>query len=107
MAHTITCVVAALSGFITAFTFGYVLSDFSYNCVLNANLVFEESYLNASYYKISKPVHAIDLTASVWGPNDDCIIAQFTPLATMISAIVLGTYFAVMSKGGAGYPTDL
>ncbi|KAJ3649291.1 hypothetical protein Zmor_021043 [Zophobas morio] len=107
-AHITACIVCAVCGFLTAFTFGGILDTFGYNCILNAEIVFDDdNYLNTSGYSYDKEIHAMDLTGTVWGPESSCNFAQFTPLVIMISAIIWGIYFGIISKGGAGYGHDL
>jgi hypothetical protein len=106
--HILACTVSAICGFLTAFTFGRVLDNFTYNCVLNAQIVFDNSsFLNISHGGRIVPKRALDLTATIWGPAEDCNFAQFTPLFIMISALIWGAYFIVIAKGGAGHVTDL
>ena len=107
-AHITACIVCAVCGFLTAFTFGGILDTFGYNCILNAEIVFDDAnYLNTSGYSYDKEIRAMDLTGTVWGPESSCNFAQFTPLVIMISAIIWGIYFGIISKGGAGYGHDL
>ncbi|RZB89847.1 uncharacterized protein BDFB_000796 [Asbolus verrucosus] len=108
VAHVIIFIAAAVSGFLATFAFGQVLQDFNYNCLLNADIVFN----NNTQFPIwtrdgTKNVSEIDLTETVWGPATGCNFAQFTPLFTMISALIWGVFFIILAKGGAGYSTDL
>ncbi|XP_044265012.1 uncharacterized protein LOC123011574 [Tribolium madens] len=102
-AHILACIGCAVCGLLTAFTFGRVLENFGYNCVLKSHLVFDAGAVpNAT-----NRTNAIDLTMTTWGPASECNFVQFTPLVLMISAVVWGTYFSILTKGGAGFATDL
>ncbi|EFA06654.1 uncharacterized protein LOC662774 [Tribolium castaneum] len=95
--HIVLCITCAMCGLLTAFTFGRVLDNFGYNCVLKSHLVFDTSNQTTK----------IDLTMTTWGPPSECNFVQFTPLVLMISAVVWGTFFSILARGGAGLATDL
>lgn len=103
VAHIFICFTSALTSLITAFTFGRILDNFGYNCVLNTKLHFDPT----ATLNTSKHPPALDLTMTQWGFESTCDFIQFTPLVMMISALVWGTYFSILARGGAGFTTDL
>lgn len=104
----ITFALAAISGFITAFAVGTVLDIFKYNCILEAQVVFDNgTYLNYTKDGVVKFAQAIDFTYTVWGSTSQCNFVQFTPLFMTISAVIWGAYFGILAKGGAGFSSDL
>lgn len=104
----ITFVLLAISGFITAFAIGRILDIFKYNCILEAQIAFENNtYLNYTENGVVKVAQAIDFTYTIWGSTSKCNFVQFTPLFMTISAVIWGAYFGILAKGGAGFSSDL
>ncbi|KAF2897761.1 hypothetical protein ILUMI_08424 [Ignelater luminosus] len=107
----LTCLaIASISGFITAYAFGKSIEAFGDNCILNAKLEFTgANYTRLSYFvtnALPPDLKPIDIAASEWTSMKECYFCQFTPLVSMIYAIIWGSFFIICSRGGAGYITD-
>lgn len=122
------CLLAAIavSGFITAYTFGNTLDAFGNHCILFSKVILVERNTtvandsNISVISTSTPVEpevepfrgdnktlTISLKKTVWGSNSMCSFCQFTPVMSMIFALSWGVFFTICSKGGSGYPSDM
>lgn len=120
--HICLLAVIAVSGFITAYTFGNTLDAFGNHCILFSNVVLVErnAVKNDTTTSVIPPTLRppkssgsgnetliVSLKKTVWGSNAVCSFCQFTPVMSMIFALSWGVFFMICSKGGSGYPSDM
>lgn len=127
--HITLLLTAAVSGFIAAHAMGEVNRAFGNNCVLYAvvnfvlpkttykPLITSEAPSNTTESTpdtttvearaIPGPDEEIDTAETKWGTYRMCSFCQFTPIVSMIFALLWLAFFVMCGKGGRGYESDL
>lgn len=120
--HVTLLAAIAISGFITAYTFGNTLDAFGNHCIIFSNVKLVErnvtdgtndanatvnSSTPARFFRNDNETLTISLKKTVWGSDAMCSFCQFTPVMSMIFALSWGVFFTICSRGGSGYPSDM
>lgn len=103
------------TGFATAYSFGHALLAFGDNCIMSPKIAFKNVSTNSNsnsnkkadgYYDLPNGLPHIDTELTLWGASASCFFCQFVPVMSMIAALILGAFFCMCAKGGAGNITD-
>lgn len=99
-----------ITGFATAYSFGHALLTFGDNCIMSPKIVFKEvsnnSNGNSRDYDLPSGLPQIDTELTHWGAPASCFFCQFAPVMSVVAALILGAFFCMCAKGGAGHITD-
>ncbi|XP_017768226.1 PREDICTED: uncharacterized protein LOC108556567 [Nicrophorus vespilloides] len=107
--HILTLICADACCFLVAYNFEALLNAFGKNCVLNADLDFED----INKYNQYKPVGpypynmSFNTPSTHWGSKEDCNYCLFTNIFICIVGLILVSFFGIVSKGGAGNRGDV